>query len=187
MGPAGLKAGVIVLSCADGARRGDDRARAGVGRLRFPDQARRRQSGRQTWRTLRARLLPMVRAFERRREIRAILRGADRRRGRSDAAPLPPPGRCARTRGTASLRRRGPPLVLIGVSTGGPAALARLVPALPADLGAPVFIVQHMPATVHQAAGGQPRPEERHPSQGSPGRRGRAGRIAPIWLPAAGK
>ena len=36
--------------------------------------------------------------------------------------------------------------MLIGVSTGGPAALARLVPALPGDLGAPVFIVQHMPA-----------------------------------------
>jgi two-component system chemotaxis response regulator CheB len=37
-------------------------------------------------------------------------------------------------------------MVLIGVSTGGPGALAKLVPALPGDLGAPVFIVQHMPA-----------------------------------------
>jgi two-component system chemotaxis response regulator CheB len=36
--------------------------------------------------------------------------------------------------------------VLIGVSTGGPAALASLVPALPGDLNAPVLIVQHMPA-----------------------------------------
>jgi two-component system chemotaxis response regulator CheB len=34
---------------------------------------------------------------------------------------------------------------LIGVSTGGPAALAVLLPALPADLNAPVLIVQHMP------------------------------------------
>ena len=34
---------------------------------------------------------------------------------------------------------------LIGVSTGGPAALAALLPALPADLNAPVLIVQHMP------------------------------------------
>ncbi len=43
-------------------------------------------------------------------------------------------------------RRGNSSMVLIGVSTGGPAALARVVPALPADLGVPVFIVQHMPA-----------------------------------------
>jgi two-component system chemotaxis response regulator CheB len=48
------------------------------------------------------------------------------------------------------LRRAGTPLVLIGVSTGGPGALAKVVPALPADLGAPVFIVQHMPAMFTQ-------------------------------------
>lgn len=35
--------------------------------------------------------------------------------------------------------------VVIGVSTGGPNALAELVPALPADLPVPVYIVQHMP------------------------------------------
>ena len=37
-------------------------------------------------------------------------------------------------------------LVAIGVSTGGPSALAKLVPALPAALPVPVVIVQHMPA-----------------------------------------
>ena len=37
-------------------------------------------------------------------------------------------------------------LVAIGVSTGGPAALHALLSALPANLGAPVLIVQHMPA-----------------------------------------
>jgi two-component system chemotaxis response regulator CheB len=36
-------------------------------------------------------------------------------------------------------------LVVIGVSTGGPNALAVVVPALPADLPVPVLIVQHMP------------------------------------------
>ena len=48
------------------------------------------------------------------------------------------------------MRRTGPPIVLIGVSTGGPGALAKLVPAFPGDLGAPVFIVQHMPAMFTQ-------------------------------------
>lgn len=35
--------------------------------------------------------------------------------------------------------------VLIGVSTGGPAALGQLLPAFPADFSLPVLIVQHMP------------------------------------------
>ena len=48
------------------------------------------------------------------------------------------------------LRRAGSPsprieAVGIGVSTGGPNALDVLIPALPADLGVPVFIAQHMP------------------------------------------
>jgi Chemotaxis response regulator containing a CheY-like receiver domain and a methylesterase domain len=37
-------------------------------------------------------------------------------------------------------------IVVIGVSTGGPDALARLLPTLPARLPVPVLIVQHMPA-----------------------------------------
>jgi two-component system chemotaxis response regulator CheB len=35
--------------------------------------------------------------------------------------------------------------VVVAVSTGGPNALAEIVPALPADLPVPVFVVQHMP------------------------------------------
>jgi len=38
-----------------------------------------------------------------------------------------------------------PSVVLIGVSTGGPAALEQLLPALPATFPLPVLIVQHMP------------------------------------------
>ena len=38
-----------------------------------------------------------------------------------------------------------PEVLLVGCSTGGPDALARLLPKLPADLGVPVLVVQHMP------------------------------------------
>jgi two-component system chemotaxis response regulator CheB len=55
-------------------------------------------------------------------------------------APAPP----ARRPVAASAGSK--PLVFIASSTGGPAALARLVPQLPAPLGAGTVIVQHMPA-----------------------------------------
>jgi two-component system chemotaxis response regulator CheB len=38
-----------------------------------------------------------------------------------------------------------PAIIAIGVSTGGPNALAAVLPALPGDLPVPVVIVQHMP------------------------------------------
>lgn len=38
-----------------------------------------------------------------------------------------------------------PEILAIGVSTGGPQALAKLLPELPADFPAPIVIVQHMP------------------------------------------
>jgi two-component system chemotaxis response regulator CheB len=93
---------------------------------------------------LRDRLAPILRAFQRRREIRSILGGK----------PAKPPQPAATVRdavppGTPASpglpRRRGNPIVLIGVSTGGPNALAQVLPLLPARLAAPVFIVQHMP------------------------------------------
>jgi two-component system chemotaxis response regulator CheB len=36
-------------------------------------------------------------------------------------------------------------IVIIGTSTGGPQSLQKVVPMLPADLGVPVIVVQHMP------------------------------------------
>jgi len=60
---------------------------------------------------------------------------------RQESARAPEPAKPAVARG----RAERPDLLLIGVSTGGPNALAELVPALPADLPVPVLIVQHMP------------------------------------------
>ncbi len=47
---------------------------------------------------------------------------------------------------TSILPSLRPGIVVIGISTGGPAALDKMLPQLPADLGVPVVIVQHMPA-----------------------------------------
>ena len=146
MKTAGIKAGVIMLSSLT-VRGGEMTVRAlELGAFDFltkPENG----SPEANLAALRARLLPMIQAFQRRREIRSILQG--------DRPPAPPREVRAVAPVTASAaprrwRRTGTPLVLIGISTGGPAALAKLVPALPADLGAPVFIVQHMPALFTQ-------------------------------------
>jgi two-component system, chemotaxis family, protein-glutamate methylesterase/glutaminase len=52
-------------------------------------------------------------------------------------APKPPAPRTAPP--------KTPAVLVIGSSTGGPEALARVVPALPASLPVPVLVVQHMP------------------------------------------
>lgn len=41
----------------------------------------------------------------------------------------------------------GPRVLIVGVSTGGPAALSRVIPALPAGIRFATVIVQHMPAS----------------------------------------
>ena len=67
------------------------------------------------------------------------------------ASPAPasalPPALPVVRRDQARPRLAVPPqIIAIGVSTGGPDALARLIPSLPADLPVPVVIAQHMPA-----------------------------------------
>ncbi|HMJ37891.1 MAG TPA: response regulator, partial [Baekduia sp.] len=71
--------------------------------------------------------------------------------GATIAAPLRLLGSRAGASGVARLRARRAPaasrkVLLIATSTGGPRALAELVPALPSPLGAGGMIVQHMPA-----------------------------------------
>jgi two-component system, chemotaxis family, protein-glutamate methylesterase/glutaminase len=79
-------------------------------------------------RTLAGQLLPKIHALVRRTQ-RGVLRASPAR-----PAPATPAVVAA------------PRIVAIGVSTGGPDALEKLLPALPADFPLPVVIVQHMPA-----------------------------------------
>ena len=50
------------------------------------------------------------------------------------------------TKSSSGYSARGPGLVLIGTSTGGPAALDIVLPQLPSDFPWPVVVAQHMPA-----------------------------------------
>lgn len=90
---------------------------------------------------LRDRLRPMIQTLARQREIRSLLKPVT-----TSIAPVPPVAL-----GNRMPRRAGSPIVLIGVSTGGPTALAQVLPALPSKIGAPIFIVQHMPPMFTEA------------------------------------
>ena len=61
----------------------------------------------------------------------------------SESAASPLGGRCFARAGSEQRMD----IVAIGTSTGGPNALAEVLPHLPADFPVPIVIVQHMPPT----------------------------------------
>ncbi len=143
MAAQGLSTGVIVLSSLT-VRGGELTVRAlELGAFEFLTKPEGGAAG-ASMETLRGQLLPIVRAFECRRDLRAIQNRLAPRPGTAEPAPSRAPAPVV-TQAARTVRRKGAPLVLIGVSTGGPVALATLLQRLPADLGAPVLIVQHMP------------------------------------------
>jgi two-component system chemotaxis response regulator CheB len=90
-----------------------------------------------------------------RADLLGKVRGAARARVRRDAParvrmPAPPAARAepaaapARTRAAVSGTRG---IVVVGVSTGGPRTLERILPQLPGDFPWPVVVAQHMPAS----------------------------------------
>ena len=81
---------------------------------------------------------PVERHLLRRPPARRALQPSYRTAGAQ--APVPP-----RLPGPRTGPRRKPAVLVIGSSTGGPEALARVLPALPATLPVPVLLVQHMP------------------------------------------
>lgn len=81
-------------------------------------------------------------------ELLAKVKGWGRRHQRSKSAARAPVTRTPvpRVRPRLSTGTAFADIIAIGISTGGPDALAKLLPAFPAHLTVPVVIVQHMPA-----------------------------------------
>jgi two-component system, chemotaxis family, protein-glutamate methylesterase/glutaminase len=141
----GLKCGVIVVSALT--RKGGDLTIRALERGAF-DFITKPEGGDQgsTLKGLSDALAPIVRAYKRRLEIRSILK--------SGSLPDREPTAAISSRLPSLERRpavRRSDLVLIGVSTGGPNALAKLLPALPARFPVPVLVVQHMPPMFTQS------------------------------------
>lgn len=105
---------------------------------------------------LRLLLAPLIKAFQTGRTTVGSLQagaksgGMVRRAGAGPISARPLAGAPVVAGGKIPLpatgRRQGKSeIVTIGISTGGPNALARMMPMLPGDLGVPIVIVQHMP------------------------------------------
>ena len=75
--------------------------------------------------------------------IPKIKQAATKRKPKITSSPETPVHR----ESEASPQRKKIDAIVIGISTGGPQAVAKLIPKLGADCPVPVIIVQHMPAT----------------------------------------
>jgi two-component system chemotaxis response regulator CheB len=102
--------------------------------------------------TLVRELGPRLRALSHRRQIRSLLQPGLPASVRAATPSTPTAGKTpVRPERPAPTRISRPEVVLIGVSTGGPGALVRLLPPLPKDLGVPIVVVQHMPPVFTQS------------------------------------
>jgi two-component system chemotaxis response regulator CheB len=92
----------------------------------------------------------MLQAFQRSRAIRGAIRTVNS--GQRRPSSNRPRAQVLKTPLTPPQKRSGPSSIVgIGISTGGPNALAQVLPQLPGDIGVPVVIVQHMPAMFTQS------------------------------------
>lgn len=95
-------------------------------------------------------LQPLLQVFRTKARLNALMRG-----GRATCKPVATPRPAEASRGGGPIVPRLPgvaprartELLTIGLSTGGPQALARLIPHLPRGLGVPIVVTIHMPPT----------------------------------------
>ena len=97
--------------------------------------------------TLKTTIAPILKAFTRRNEIKDLLKGKIDSKGthKEDKHLKTSDQVVKRMNGIRGRLRSKAEIVAIGISTGGPKALAQMMPSLPSNLGVPILIVQHMP------------------------------------------
>jgi len=108
-------------------------------------------------------LSPIVKAFTRRQDIKNILRGkkptapalSTGTKSQSPGLQKQKPGEPVKKPGFVSKPIPGlftkSEIITIGISTGGPSALATMIPMIPGNIGVPILIVQHMPPLFTQS------------------------------------
>jgi two-component system chemotaxis response regulator CheB len=94
-------------------------------------------------------IAPMIRAFRRSLRMPGSLKPASRL---NKTAITPRPGKTwsSPTQHTPFQRSKAE-IIAVGISTGGPNALAKMLPMIPGDIGVPIVIVQHMPPMFTQS------------------------------------
>ncbi|MBF0226708.1 MAG: chemotaxis response regulator protein-glutamate methylesterase [Desulfobacterales bacterium] len=117
--------------------------------------------------TIKNNLIPILNAFKRRLEIKTILKGrvasAIQKKEVKETPKIIIPSRdilkepiysddaVHRLNRFSSKIKQKPDIIAIGISTGGPSALAHMMPNIPSDIGIPILIVQHMPPIFTQS------------------------------------
>lgn len=88
-------------------------------------------------------LEPVIKAFKRQKKLRIKLQG----KFPGKTTPLKPVIKASshEKRFRGKIRKSASEIIAIGISTGGPNALAKMVPMLSPKLNVPVLVVQHMP------------------------------------------
>ena len=92
-------------------------------------------------------IVPILKAFSRRNEIKQLLKGkiGSKEDNKEDKRLLESNQVVQRMHGVTGRLSQKSEIIAIGISTGGPKALAQMMPSLPSNLGVPILIVQHMP------------------------------------------
>ena len=94
---------------------------------------------------VRTAIVPIVNAIKRRNETRLKIKSKLRPGRPEPRMPEPAPTPLQAQTAVRKVARSRAEVIGIGISTGGPNALTKMVPMLPKDLKAAVLIVQHMP------------------------------------------
>lgn len=103
---------------------------------------------------LRNLLIPLIKAFQTGRTTVGSMGKQTRPVARPGISPRTPTRPVAASRKPAIGRRGKSEIIALGISTGGPNALTRMIPMLPGDLGVPIVLVQHMPPVFTKSLAG---------------------------------